>query len=161
MALRLFQRTEIRHHLLRLHNNLPQQQNTGANDLADNTHHADDRVHLRQVPALGIQLLPDIRNRINAHNINAPVGKIEEIVHHFVEYPGIFIVQIPLIRVKGRHYKMLCILQPCEISRRSSRKYLRHRPVIERRQIRIVKKEVPAHVLALAGARPLCPLVVL
>ena len=46
MALRLLHRTEIRHHLLRLHHHFSQQQNSGADNLGNHTHHTHNRMYL-------------------------------------------------------------------------------------------------------------------
>ena len=44
----------VGHNLLRLHHDLAQKQNARADNLANHTHHADNRVHLRQIAALCI-----------------------------------------------------------------------------------------------------------
>ncbi len=100
MAFRLLHRPKIGRHLLRLHDHLPQKHHPRAHNLTDHPHHAHYGMYLLQVPAGGAQFLPDIGHGVNAHNVYAPVGQIEKIVHHLVEYPGISVVQIPLIGVK-------------------------------------------------------------
>ena len=118
-------------------------------------------MNLRQIPALRPQLLPDIRDCINADNINSPVRQIKEIVHHFIEYSGVSIIQIPLIRIKRSHHKMPGVGKPCEITRSSRRKYLRHRLLIFIRFLPIIKEEITAHILPVSLACLLCPFMLL
>ena len=92
VALGLLHGAEVGHHLARLHDHLAQQQHAGAYDFPNHAHHADDGVHLLEVPAGGAQLLPDVRHRIDADNIDTPVGEVEEIGHHLIEHPGIAVV---------------------------------------------------------------------
>ena len=148
MALRFFYRSEIRRHFFRLHHNFTQKQHTRTDDFTDDAHQAYDGMNLRKVPAGRIDFFPDIRHGIQPDNIDAPVCQIQEVIHHFVEYPRVFIIQIPLIRVKRRHNKMIDVRKICKIPRRRCRKYLRNRMFIQRRQIRIFKEKIPAHIFA-------------
>ena len=161
MTLRLFHRSKIGHNLLRLHNYLSQQKYSRTHDFTDHSHHADNGVHLGQVSALCVQLLPDIGHGINPDDINATVCQIQKIVHHLIENSGIPVVQIPLIWIKRGHYIVSRIRQPGEISRRRDRKYLGHAFLISGRQVKVVEKEVAAHIFALSPACPFRPLVLL
>ena len=118
-------------------------------------------MHLGEIAALGAKLFPDVRNRVDPDNINATVSQVEEIIHHFIKYPGVLVIQIPLIRVKTGHNKMACIRKPGEIARRCRRKYLGHGLFIHGRDRIIIKEEIPAHVFPFSGPGPLRPLVVL
>ena len=51
--------------------------------------------------------------------------------------------------------------KPCKIPRCSGWKYLRHRPFISGRLLRVVKKEIPAHILPVPAARLFRPLMFL
>ena len=92
MAFRLLHRSEIRNHLFRLHDHFSQKQHAGTDDLADNTHHTHDRMYLLQVTAGRIQLFPDIRHRVDADDIDPPVGQIKEIIHHIIKHSGIPVI---------------------------------------------------------------------
>ena len=161
MTLWLFHSSKIRHHLFRLHHHFSQKKNTRTHNLTDQSHHTHNRMYLGQITAGSIQFLPDIRNCINTDNINSFICKEKEIIHHFIEHPGIFVIQIPLIRIKRSHYIMADFRKPGEISRRSGRKYLWHCFLIERRNIGIVKEKVPAHILSLSLAGSFCPFMIL
>ena len=161
MALRLFRGAEIGHHLLRLHHHFAQKQNAGTDDLPDHPHHSHDGVHLLQIPALGPQFLPNVRNCINADNINAPVGQVQEIGHHFIEHPGIAVVQVPLVGVEGGHHIVTALRQPGEISRGRGGEHLGNSLFIDTRNVPGIEEEVPAHVFPFPIPGPDRPLVIL
>ena len=118
-------------------------------------------MHLPEVAARSVQLFPDIWNRIDADDIYPPVRQKEEIVHHLVKYPWIFVIQIPLIRIKCSHDVMSDIRKPCEIPRSRRGEHLRHCLFIHRRFLPIVEEKVAAHVLSIPLARLFRPLMIL
>ena len=92
MTFRFFERSEIRDNLGRLHNNLTQQYNAGANDFRDHTDHTHNGVYLRQVSAVCPQLLPDIGDCIDPDDINSLIHQIQHIINHLVKNHRIGIV---------------------------------------------------------------------
>ena len=150
MAFRFFHRAEVRNYLFRLHHHFTKKKDTRTYDFANHTHHTNNRMHLGKVSARRIQFLPYIRHRIYAYDIYPFISQEKEIVHHFVEYPGIFIIQIPLVWVKRSHHKMLLIRQICKIPRCGGREYLRHGLLIQGRYVGIFKEKVTAHILPVA-----------
>ena len=92
VALRLLRGAEVGGHLGRLHHHLPQQQHAGADNLADHPQHPGQGVDLREVPAVGAQLLPDVWNGVQADDVDAPVGQEEQVFRHVVEHRGVGIV---------------------------------------------------------------------
>ena len=118
-------------------------------------------MYLRKIPALSSQLLPDIRNRVNPDDIHSLIGKIQEIIHHLIKYPGICVIQIPLVGIETGHNMVPDLRQPRKIPRRCSRKYLRHRRLELSRNIKAVIEEIPAHILAVPLSCLHCPLMIL
>ena len=161
MAFRFLYSSEIRNNLLRLHNDLTQKNNTGADDFSDHTHHTDDGMNLFQVTARSSKLFPDIRNRINTDHIHSLVCKEEEVIHHLIENTGIAIVQIPLIRVKSSHDIMTDIRKPGKVSRSSGREHLRYGLFVLVRDLTVVVEEVTAHIFAVTLACLFGPLMIL
>ena len=160
MAFRLLHRPKIRNYLFRLHHDLSEQHYARTYNLPDHTHHPHNRVHLRKIPALGSQLFPDIRNRINSDNIHSLIGKKQEMIHHFIKHSGISVIQIPLIGIKGRHHIMPDFRQISEIARCRGREHLRDRLLVSARYVICIIEEVPAHILALSLSCTDCPLMV-
>ena len=160
MAFRLFYRTKVRNYLLRFHNYFSEKCHTRADDLTDYAHHTDDGMYLRQISALGSELFPDIRNRIDSDNVHSLICEEQEIIHHFVKHPRILVIQIPLIRIKCRHYKMSCFRHPSEIAWCSCRKHLRYRFFKFSRNIIIVIEEITAHIFSVAVLCLYCPFMI-
>ena len=160
MAFWFFHGSKIRNNFFRLHNNLAQKNNTGADDFSDHTHHTDDGMDLFQVTARSSKLFPDIRNRINTDHIHSLVCKEEEVIHHLIENTGIAIVQIPLIRVKSSHDIMTDIRKPGKVSRSSGREHLRYGLFVLVRDLTVVVEEVTAHIFSVTLACLFCPLVI-
>ena len=125
MAFRTVYRAEVRGKLFRGHHYFAKQKDRRTDDLTDQSHKANDAVYLREVAAIGSELLPDIGNRVNAYDVYAFVCKKQHIIRHGVEYGGICIVKIPLIGIKGCQYIFLYILKVSEITRSSSGEDLR------------------------------------
>ena len=161
VTFRFFHRSKIRYHLLRFHNYLSQQEDARADNLPDHTHHPDDRVDLGKIPALSSQLLPYIWHGVDTDNINSFICQIKEVIHHFIKYPGILIIKIPLVRIKGGHDKMAGVRKPGKIAWSRGREHLRHSFFIHRRNGIIIKKEIAAHIFAFSGAGALRPLMIL
>ena len=161
VALRFLDRAKVWRHLVRLHDHLAEKHNPRTNDLADHTHHTDDGVHLRKIPAVRPKFFPDIGNRIDADNIHSLVCQVEEIVHHLVEHTRVSVVQIPLIRIERSHHIVPQLRKICKVARRRGRKYLRYSLLIFLRDGRIRIEEVAAHVLAVSLARSFRPLMIL
>ena len=159
VALRLFNGTEVRNNLDGSHHDLAQQRNPGAHDLSDHTHHAHERMDLRKVAAVGAKLLPDIGNRIEAHDIDALIRQIQEVVHHLVEDAGVPVVEVPLVRVELRHDALPKLGQIGPVTRRRGGEHLRHIARVLVDHLLIGFEEVPAHVLALARPRAAGPFV--
>ena len=153
--------SEVWHNLLRLHNNLTQKKDSRADDFTDQTHHTHNGMHLRQITAGGIQLLPDVWNCINTDNIDSLICQEKEVIHHLVKYPRVLVIQIPLVWIEGRHNIMADFRKPGKIAWRCGWKYLRYGFLIKRRNVRIVEKEVSAHVLPVTLAGFFCPFMVL
>ena len=160
MAFRFLHGSKVWNNFFRFHNNLPQKNNTGADDLSDHTHHTDDGMDLFQITARSSQFFPDIRNRINTDHIHSLVCKEEEVVHHLIENTGISVVQIPLIRIKSSHDIMTDIRKPGEVSGSSGREYLRYGLFVFVRNLAVVVKEVTAHIFSVTLACFFCPLVI-
>ncbi len=142
VAFRLFRRSEIRHDFLRFHYDFAKQQYARAHDAAGKIHHAYKCVDLRQIAAVGTELLPYIRNGIEPDYIHSPVGQIQHVLSHVVEYHRVGIVQIPLERVERCHYYLEDVLEVRKAPRRSLREYLRHRLLEFIRDIPVVIEEV-------------------
>ena len=160
MALGFLHGTKIRRHFVRLHNHLAQKDNTRAYDFPDHAHHTHNGVHLLQIAAVRTQFFPDIGNRVNPNDIHSLVCQIEEVVHHFIEHPGISVIQIPLVRIKCCHDIMPHFRQVSEVARRSCREYLRDGFFILLRDRRICIEEIAAHVFSVSLTRLLGPLMI-
>ena len=161
MALRLLHGSEVGGHLLRLHHHLAKKQHAGADNLPDHAHHPHNGVHLGQIAAAGPQLLPYIGHRVDADHIDAPIGQEEEIVHHLIEYHGIFVIQIPLVGVKGGEHVFSHLWKPRKVSWGCGGKDLGHSPLIGVHVLLPVIEEIPVHVLPLPVFGPPRPLVIL
>ena len=74
IALGALRCTEVGGQFGGLHHHLPQQQHPGADHLAGQVDQPHQCVHLRQIAAVSPQLFPDIRHRVQADDVNAPVG---------------------------------------------------------------------------------------
>src|SRR5699024_3303843 len=85
----------------RLHHHFAQQQDAGADDLADHPDHPHDGVDLGQVAAAGAQLLPDVGHRVQPHHVHPLVDKVEQVARHLVEDHRVCVIQVPLVGVKG------------------------------------------------------------
>ena len=114
-----------------------------------------------EVPAVCSQLLPDIRNCVDADNVNSRICEEQEIVHHLIKYPGISVIQIPLIGVKGSHNVMAKLRQIRKIAGSRGRKYLGYCLFKLSRDRIIIIEEVTAHIFSLTPAGTYCPLMVL
>ena len=157
VALRLLDRSEVRHDLGRLHDNLAQQQNARTDNLRDDPHHPDDCVNLRQVAAVCTKLLPYIWNGVQSHDIDAAVCQVHHVGGHVVEDHTVAIVQIPLVWVKCRHDDLLAVVQPGKVSRCRRRKDLRHCPLKLVWDVPVIIEEIPAscrHIALTCQLRP-------
>ena len=161
MTFRLFHGPKVWGNFVRFHNNLSQQHNSRAHNLPDHPHHPHNGMHLGQIPAVGSNLLPDIRHRINPQHIDPLIGQIEEIIHHLIKHNRIAVIQIPLIGIKGSHHKLLPVRKPGKVPRSCSWEYLRHSLLIHSRQRIVIKKEIPVLIFPLTCPCPLCPLMIL
>ena len=92
VALRLFERSEIRHNLRRLHYDFAENLRCRAHDFRCHPHDADYGVHLREVTAVRAERLPNVRNRIEADDIRALIAEEEKIFRHIVEDGRICVV---------------------------------------------------------------------
>ena len=161
VAFRFLDRAEIRHYLGRFHDNLSQEQHARAHDLPRHPHQADQRVHLRQVPAGSPESLPYIRNGIKANDIDAVVAQEEHVLRHVVEHGRILIIQVPLIRIERGHHDLVRLTAPGEVTGRCLRKYLGDRLLKLIRDIPVIIEKIPLLVFLLPGFGTLCPLMVL
>src|SRR5699024_8752787 len=159
VALGFVYRAEVGDHLDRLHDHFAQQDDAGADDLADHPHHPHDGVDPGQVAAAGAQFLPDIGHRVDADDVHAAVGEVQKVVHHLVEHAGVGVVQIPLVGVEGGH-DPAAVGQLGEVARRGGGEHLGAGLFVLGGDVVVVEEEVPAHVLAVAGQGPAGPLVV-
>ena len=120
-------------------------------------HHAHQRVHLRAVAAVGAELLPDIRDRVQTDHVHALIGEEEEVLRHVVEHDGVAVVEIPLIGIEEGHHDLAAVVEPGEVARRRRGEDLRHRALILERKVPVVEEEVAAsrhRVARSRGARP-------
>ena len=124
-------------------------------------HDADQRVDLREVPAVGAELLPDVGDRVEADDVDAAVAHEEHVGGHVVEDHRVLEVKIPLVRVELGHDDLAGLLAPGEVARSRRREHLRHRLLVLVRDGPVVKEEIPVLVLLLSRSRPLCPFVIL
>ena len=161
VALGLFHGSEIRNHLRRLHDDLAEEKRAGADDLAGHTHDADQRMHLRQVPALRSELLPDIRHCIQTDNIDTVIAEIQHIGRHVVENSRIAVVKIPLIGIECGHDDLPHLRAPGEIPGRGGRENLRHRLFKLIRNRPIVEEEEHILVFLFSPLRANRPLMIL
>ena len=157
MALGLFLGTEVGGDLRGLHDDLAQQQHRRAHDLADDAHHPDDVVHLRQIAAGGAELLPDIGHRVKADNVYTGVGEEQHIGGHIVEHHRVSVVQIPLVRIEGSHDD-LAVVELSEVARGCPRENLRYGPLKGLGYLPVVVEEVVAAGVGVALTGSLCPL---
>ena len=161
MTLWLFYSSKVWNNLFRLHYYLTQKQNARADKFSDQSHHTHNCMYLRQISACRMEFLPYIWHCINSNDINSLVCQIEEIIHHFIEYSWIFVIEIPLIRIKCRHYIVTNFWKPCKVARCSRREYLRNCLFIFRWNNRIIKKEIAAHIFSISLTCLLCPFMIL
>ena len=115
-------------------------------------------MHLRQIAAVGAELLPDIGNRIQADHIHPLVDEIEHVAHHLVEHDRVAVVQIPLVRIKGGHDHLPAIGQPGKVSRCCSGKNLGAGLFVLIRDRIIVKEKIAVLVGFLSCPGPARPL---
>ena len=160
MTLRLLHCTEIRNHLRRLHHNLTQKKSSRTYNLTGHPHDPDQRVYLHEVAAGSSQLLPDIRNRVKPNDVHSLVAQVQHIVRHVVEYHRIPVVQIPLVRIEGRHDNLPGFLAPGEVPRSCRRKYLRNGLLELIRDRPVVEEEVTGLIFPVSAAGFPCPLVI-
>ena len=161
VALGLFRDAEVGNHLGGLHDHFAQQQNTGADDLAHNAHHANQRVNLRQITAAGAQLFPDVGNSIQTDHINAPVGEVEQVFRHVVKHHGIGVVEVPLIGVEGSHDHLIAVWQPGEAAGSGGGEHLRNGFLKLVGNVPIIIEEIPFPVAGLTSPGLSGPLVIL
>ena len=160
VALRLFDRSEIRNDFLGLHNDFAQEQGAGTYDIGRHVHQPDQGMYLRQVTAVGAQFFPDIRRRVQTDYINAVIAEVEHIRCHIVEDCRIRVVQIPLIGIEGRHDDFAGLLAPGKVSGRSGGEDLGHGLLELIGDIPVIIEEVPVLIFLLTGAGALRPLMV-
>ena len=158
MTFRFFYRAKIRYYFFRFHDNFSEKQYTRTHDLTDHTHHTNNIMYLRKISAIGSQLFPDIRNRIDTDHVDTFIGQIQHIIDHFVHNNRIPVIQIPLIWIEGGHYKFFHIIQPGKVTRCGCREYLRNRLFKLRRYIIIIIEIISIHVFPLSGSGSFCPL---
>ena len=151
VALGLFDRAEVRDHLGGLHDDFAEKERAGADDLAGHAHDAHQRVHLREVPALRAELLPNIRNRVEADDINSVVAEVQHIARHVVEHDRVAVIEIPLVGVEGGHDDFAQLREFGKVSRRGRWEDLRNRLLELTRDVPVVEEEVTILVLRLAG----------
>ena len=161
MAFRFIYSSEIWNNLFRSHNDFSEKKDARADDLADHTHHTNDGVNLWQVTAVGSKLFPDVRHSIKTNDINTLVCKVKHVKDHLIENDRVSVVQIPLVWIESGHDMFVDIIQPCEVSRCSSREYLRAGLLIQRRNIVAVKEEVAVLIFFFTGTCTFRPLMIL
>ena len=161
MTFRLFHGSEIRSHLLRLHDHLPQQQDTGTHDFANHAHHPDNGVDPGKIAAVRPQFLPYIGNRVNPQHIHPAVCQVKKIEHHLIKDNRISVIQVPLIRIKGGHHILPCFRQTSEVSRRRGGKYLGHRLLKHRGNRPAVKEKISVLIFLFPCPCPFSPPMIL
>ena len=152
--------TEIGRDLLRLHYNLAEKQNSGADNIACQIQHPCKCVDLREIAAIRPKLLPDIRDCIQPDHIHPAVCEEQQIIRHVIEDHRISVIQVPLVGIEKRHDDFSAVIQPCKVTGRGSREDLRHRLLILIRNVPVVKEEVSAarHFIPCSGS--FCPCMV-
>ena len=118
-------------------------------------------MNLWQVTAVGSKLFPDVRHSIKTNDINTLVCKIQHVKDHLIENDRVSVVQIPLVWIESGHDMFVDIIQPCEVSRCSSREYLWAGLLVQRRNIVAVKEEVAVLIFSFTGACTFCPFMIL
>ena len=161
MTFRFFNCTKIWHDLFRLHDNFSEKYHTWADNFSDHAHHSYNCMYFFQITAARSKFFPDIRNRINTDNIHSLIRKKQEIIHHFIKYSWITIIQIPLIWVKCRKHIMSDFRKPCKIPRCCCREDLWNCFFISCRNVTVIIEEITAHVFSFACSGTLCPLMFL
>ena len=116
---------------------------------------------LRQVPAIGPEFLPNVRNRVETDNIDSLIAEEEHVLRHVGEHGGIGIVQIPLIGIEGRHNDLSRFFAPAEVARSRRREDLRDVLFVLFRDRPVIVKEITVLVLLFPCACTAGPLVVL
>ena len=161
MALGLLQGPEIGNDLGGLHDDLAQEQCSGADDLCSHAHQTDQGMDLGEVAAVGAQFLPDVRCRVQADDVHTVVAEVEHIGSHIIEDHWIRIVQIPLVGIESGHDHLAGFLTPGKIARSSRREDLGDRFFKFIRNIPVVIEEISVLIFLFAGAGALRPLMVL
>lgn len=137
--------------LVRGHDHLAEQQGCGTDNLRNHADHADDRVDLRQVPAAGSELFPDIGNRVDADHVDSLVREEQHVFRHGLKDCRVPVVQIPLIGIEGREDDFTAVVHPGEIPRCGRRKDLRHMLFIFVRNIPVVIEKIETAVVRITG----------
>lgn len=106
---------------------------------------------LRQVAAVGAQLLPDVRHRVDAEDLDTEIGQVQQTGHHSDEDLGIAVVEVPLERVELGHDPFAHLLVPREVAGGGGREDLRDDGVILVGDGALVIAEVVVLVFGVAG----------
>ena len=116
---------------------------------------------LRQVAAVGAELLPDVGHRVQTDDVHALVAEEEHVLGHVVEDDGVGVVEVPLVGVEGGHDDLARLLAPGEVAGRGGREDLRHGLLKLTGDAPVVVEEVAVLIFLLTGAGASGPLVVL
>ena len=118
-------------------------------------------MYLRQVAALGAQLLPDVRRGVEADDVDALIAEVEHILRHIVEHDGVGVVEVPLVGVERGHDDLVRLRTPAEVAGRGGREHLRDGLFKLVGDVPVVVEEIAVLILLLPRAGALRPLVVL
>ena len=100
VAFRFSLLSKVRDNFLRLHDDFAKQHDARADDSAGKVHHAHQRMDFRQISAVCAQCFPNIRDCIQADDIDSLIRQIQQIVCHIVKDHGISVIEVPLERIK-------------------------------------------------------------
>ena len=109
----------------------------------------------------GTNFLPQERHRIQAQDIRALVGPVQNDVQHLDQHGGVAVVEIPLVFIEYRHHPLVYPFIEGEIAGSGLRKHLGHGLLEHVRHRSIVVNVVVVLVLFFPGERALRPLVLI
>ena len=95
-----------------MNDSLGLEQHPRGGDARDGVKSLDDLVRFWLVLAVGAQVLPDERDRVEPQNLYPAVGDEQHLLSHSAEDRGVGVVQIPLEAVEGRPDPLADILTP-------------------------------------------------
>ncbi len=154
MAFRLFRGAKVGGQFPGGHHHLPLEDDAGADRFGDEAEHPHDGVDLGEIAAGGAQLLPDVGHRVDAQHLHPQVRQMEKIGGHVVEHRRVFVVQVPLVGMKGGADVFLHLRLPDEAAGGGFREDIGDGLFHLLGDIRGVKADIPVDVFLLPGLGP-------